>query len=84
MARLTDAQIAAKLIKAGCLPALVEDALQAAQDAGQAEPTAEDVARDSEVTERDIALAQVAWWYLPEVPPRFKRLLTARVRDDAD
>lgn len=81
MARLTDAQIAAKLIRAGCLPSLVEDALQAAHDAGQAEPTEQDVARDSLITERDIALAQVAWWYLPEVPQKYKRLLTARTRD---
>ena len=80
MARLTDGQLAAKLIKAGFMPSLVEAALTAAQDAGQAEPTEQDTARDSVVTEADVALAQVWWWYAPDVPQRYKRRLTARDR----
>lgn len=81
MPPLTDAQIAAKLIKAGCLPSLVEAALTAAQDAQQAAPDEIDVARDSIVTDADVAFAQMFWWYSPDVAQPFKRLLTARNKD---
>ena len=37
----------------------------------------------SVVTEADKAQAQAFWWYAPEVPQKYKRLLTARVRGQA-
>ncbi len=77
---LSDAQLAQRLIRAGFLPSLVETALQVAAAVDQAEPTEIDVAQDSVVTETDLALAQVFWWYTPDVPPTYKRLLTARNR----
>ncbi len=77
---LSDAAIAQRLIRAGFLPSLVEGALTAADATEQAEPTEADVAQDSLVTEQDIAFAQVFWWYTPDVPNKYKRLLTGKNR----
>lgn len=74
----TDALLVARLVKAGLLPSLVEDALAAAEAAGQALPTEQDAARDAVVTESDIAQAQAFWWYDKTVPMQYKRLLTPR------
>lgn len=77
---MTDAELAAQLIRAGFLPSLVEDALAAADTAEQALPTAAD-ALGAEMTDADIEQAKVFWWYSPDVPQPFKRLLTARPRE---
>lgn len=77
---VSDGAVVGRLVKAGFLPSLVEAAFSAAEAVGQAEPTEADVATDSQVTEADVALAQAFWWYAPEVPQKYKRLLTARVR----
>ena len=79
----TDGALVGQLVKAGFLPSLVEDALARAAETGQAAPTEADVATDSRVTEADVAQAQAFWWYAPEVPQKYKRLLTARVRGQA-
>ena len=72
------ATLVATLIRAGLLPSLVEDALAAAEAAGQSLPTEQDTARDSVVTDGDVATAQNFWWYSPDVPQAFRRLLTAQ------
>jgi len=77
----TDAALVARLVKAGLLPSLVEDALAAAEAAGQELPTENDAARDAVITEADIAQAQAMWWFDKMVPAQYKRLLTARNRN---
>lgn len=70
-------KLRATLIAGGLLPELVDAALQAAEDAGQALPTALDVLEDSEITAEDIAQARRFWLYSDDVPARYKRLLSA-------
>lgn len=72
-----DAETRAALIAAGCLPELVDAAVQAAEKAQHALPTALDVLRDSAITEADIAQARRFWLFSEDVPARYKRLLSA-------
>ncbi|MBM3136458.1 MAG: hypothetical protein FJZ89_14490 [Chloroflexi bacterium] len=66
-------------IMAGCSPADVEDALNAAAARNQALPTDADIEEDAQITELDIERSRL-WWITAEfVPDGYNRLLYAEV-----
>jgi hypothetical protein len=70
-------KLRARLIEAGFLPDMVDDAIAAADKANHELPTLLDAIKDSEITERDKELARQFWLYSDSVPQEFKRLLSA-------
>ena len=65
------------LIAAGIMPQDAELALSRARAAGQEMPQEFDAERAGDVSEADLETARAWWFYNPDVPVEWKRILTA-------
>ena len=70
------------MLEAGMMPSDVEDALRDARAAGDELPTGTETAAAAEVTGADVERGRAWWLFIEAVPRRFKRLLTAREREE--
>lgn len=70
------------MLQAGMMPSDVEDALRDARQAGHEPPTGADIVAGAEVTGADVERGRAWWLFIEAVPRRFKRLLTAREKEE--
>lgn len=76
-----EARIAA-LVKRGVMPATAEQIVSDVDDNGGRLLTPGEAQALAVVTDADIERARHWWWYSPDVPQRWRRILDARrVRD---
>lgn len=72
------------MLQAGMMPSDVEDSLRDARQAGDEPPSEADIVAGAEVTDADVERGRAWWLFIEAVPRRFKRLLTARERQQGE